>query len=185
MYCPNCNFFNNDNSKFCNNCGARLTPMYEAEQQTPPMGAAQAENGAGSSDMPPQESNNYGAPNNSAPFNQPFYSSPLKKYTNTLPIIALIMSFATQNLIGIILGLIALLKYNDYEKLSMMGDIVNAEKNGKNSKNMSIAAIVLSVLCLILIPILIIAFCLFILMESDSLDSDFMYGAYNMICTLL
>ncbi|MCM1484969.1 MAG: zinc ribbon domain-containing protein, partial [Faecalibacterium sp.] len=92
MYCTRCNSYNDDNARFCNNCGAELfNPQPQQDQQT-------------ENNVPPQGNFNggfSGMPNNNSPYGQPMYTPQTGKYTNVLPIVAIIVSVLNFNILGI------------------------------------------------------------------------------------
>ncbi|MCM1544807.1 MAG: zinc-ribbon domain-containing protein [Ruminococcus sp.] len=144
MYCNRCNAYNDDNARFCNNCGAELAPpTSQPEQpfdgQVPP-NQEQPFNG----NVPPQGNFN-GTFNNNSPYGQPMYRSQPSKYTNTMPIIAIVASILNFNILGIIFAILSLVNYNNHETAMRMGDFAKSEMYGRKSKTYSIASIVISI----------------------------------------
>lgn len=149
MYCNNCNHFNDDNALFCSNCGARLQRPQD-NPPPPPQGNFSAYG------APPQNVNaggqpnyNYGMPNNT-PYSRPDNFGNNKRYTNVIPIVAIVLSVLSVNIVGIVLGVISILKFNEYDKSRFGGNPLPAESAGKMSRDLGIAAIVLSSISLVI-----------------------------------
>ena len=79
MYCPSCNSYNDDNSRFCSNCGAPLQLQQQAEQPNP--GAFEQQ----------QSSYNYQQPPYQPPYRQPAGAEPTKPITMATPVVAIIL----------------------------------------------------------------------------------------------
>ena len=134
MYCKNCNAFNEEGSRFCSSSGAPLTAP---EQQTPLQGQY----------TPPQ-----GAQPN---YQQPCYGAqppmePTRPLTIALPIVALILSILSANIIGILLGAFALVNFNRYTDAVRVGDFALAEVLKGKSRRLATAAIVVTVVLFVL-----------------------------------
>ncbi len=168
MYCSRCNAYNDDNARFCNNCGMELTaPQNEYRQEQPNYQEA-------AGNVPPQENfnNNFNQnangnqTPNSAPFNspygQPMYHSAPVRYSNTMPIIAIVASIINFNILGIVFAFISLAKYNKQEEAARMGNFLAASEFGKSSRTYSIVSLVISIVsiiaCAILIPLFFFIF---------------------------
>ncbi|MGN1418703.1 MAG: hypothetical protein ACI4W6_05185, partial [Acutalibacteraceae bacterium] len=83
-----------------------------------------------------------------------------KDYSSTTPIVSVVLSFFVFNIIGIILSVLSLSKYNKYEQALFAGDIQKAQMLAKSSKKLAKAAIVITVLIMIIRPILLVSFLL-------------------------
>lgn len=156
MYCNRCNFHNDDNAKFCNNCGAPLERPQD-NPPPPPQGNFTPYN------EPPHDASangqpdfNYGMPYNT-PYTQPQGFSRPGEYTNLIPIIAIIMGLLSMNLIALIFGIISLVKFNDYDKSRFYPNGFLDERAGRLSKTLGIAAIVIACISLVLSVISLIA----------------------------
>lgn len=170
MYCKNCNAFNDDSSRFCSSCGAPLSEPAAAQQPplqgqyTPPQSAY----------PPPQYA--YGA--------QP-QAEPTRPLTIALPIVALILSLLSANIIGILLGAFALVNFNRYTEALRAGDFGSAETYKGKSRRLSTAAIVITVVLFVLAVIAAIVGAVFFgfrVMESGGIDSplvEFNYGDFT------
>lgn len=150
MYCNKCNYFNDDQAVFCNNCGARLQRPQDNPPPPPPQG-----NYSGYS-VPPQNGNMNGQPNYNygMPYNTP-YSRPndfgnRKNYTNVIPIVAIVLNVLTMNIAGLVLGIIAIIKFNEYDKSRFSGNPVVVDNAGKMSRDLGIAGIVLGSISIVI-----------------------------------
>ncbi|MGN0467935.1 MAG: hypothetical protein ACI4GY_04325 [Acutalibacteraceae bacterium] len=83
-----------------------------------------------------------------------------KEYPSTTPIVSVVLSFVFFNIIGIILSVMSLSKYNKYEQALFSGDMQKAQVLAKSSKKLAKAAIVITVLIMIIRPILFVSFML-------------------------
>lgn len=134
MYCKNCNSYNDDNSRFCCQCGAQL--------EVP----------AASS---PQSEQTYAAPQNGAPqYSQPNYYAPQGEPTpslnNTMAIVSIVINIVFFNVIGLIFAILSLTNYNSYESALRAGNIALAEQFKAKSKKFSKVAIVLVIVMTVL-----------------------------------
>lgn len=154
MYCNRCNTCNDDHARFCNNCGAPL----ERPQDNPP-----PQNNFSGYNEPPRDGGtngqpdfNYGMPYNT-PYTQPQGFSRPGEYTNLIPIIAIIMGLFSMNLIALIFGIVALAKFNEYDRSRFYPNGFLDERAGRLSKNLGIAAIVIACISIVLCVFLLVA----------------------------
>ena len=204
MYCNRCNAYNDDNARFCNNCGAELVspqpPEQNFETNIPPQGSPFENNVPPfDSNVPPQEppfngnvppqGNPMGGFDNS-PYGQPMYPRQRGIYSNVLPIISIVLNAVNFSVIGIIFAVLSLLNYNKHEDAMRRGDFMMADMLGRKSRNYSIAAIVINIVSLFLRIVIgfIAGFVftdLFTEVFSDSLDGyydgDIMSFAHMLI----
>lgn len=125
MYCNNCGTENPNGSRFCCGCGVSLES--QGQEQNVSAGGYRNRN-AGYNPS----------------YSQPNYAPKPNGYSNVLPVVALIISIFTGNLIALVVAAFALSKYNNYERAFVAGDAVSAEAFGKSSKTLSIVSVVLS-----------------------------------------
>lgn len=128
MYCKNCKVYNEDGAKECFACGRPL-------ETEPGESAAKNENSAVSSG------------------GSPIYM----QYSSTRPVVSVVLSFLNFNIIGVILSIVSLVRYNKYVKLLLQGEQEKAEQFGKSSKKLSKAALIITVLLMIIRPIVLVA----------------------------
>lgn len=171
MYCNQCNCFNNDNSKFCNNCGA---PLVNFSDNPPP------QSNYSDGHVPPQNAGANGQPNFNygMPYNTPYsrpQTVPSKAYTNVLPIVAIILSALSTNIIAIVLAVLAIVKFNEYDKGRFCGGNFITENAGKQSKNFAIAAIVVAALTMVLW----IVYFVFMLLGFGFFGADLFYELFD------
>ena len=136
MYCKNCNTYNSDDSRFCSNCGAALE-----EQQSENTGSEQPNNTNVYNEQP-YGSNQYAAPGYSQPYSPLQNEAPFK---NTNAIIAIILNVVFFNVIGLVLAVLSLTNFNDYEAALRQGNFPLAQTYKDKSKKYSKIAIILSI----------------------------------------
>lgn len=136
MYCKNCNTYNTDDSRFCSNCGAALE-----EQKSENNGSEQ-----------PYSANVYNEPYNNNQYTAPGYSQPYSPLQNEAPfkntnaIIAIILNVVFFNVIGLVLAILSLTNFNDYEAALRQGNFPLAQTYKDKSKKYSKIAIILSII---------------------------------------
>ena len=181
MYCRNCNAFNEDGSRFCSSCGAPLEP--QPQQAAPQQGAY----------TPPQGPQ--------PPYQQPYYGTqppmePTKPLTSTLPIVALILSILSVNVISILLGAFSLVNFNRYTAALRAGDFGSAEQYKARSRRLATISLVVTVVMFVLGVILGVAGFVFLgfrAVESGGFESplvefnlgDFTTAPYGEIPAML
>lgn len=158
MYCKNCNAYNDDNSRFCCQCGAQLEKS-EGNDYSAPQGAE--ENGFKNqySAEPRQDfysseqdqgcsQPQYSQPNYGVPMNEP--TAPLN---NTMAIISIVINVVVFNIIGLIFAILSLTNYNSYEEALRARNFALSEeykiKSKKYSKISIAVAIVMAVLAVV------------------------------------
>lgn len=131
MYCTNCQTENESGAQICANCGKPLT-----EESIPAAPEKQEK----------EISNRLPVIN--------------KEYSSTKPIVSVVLAFLNFNVLGIILSILSLSKYNKYERALFCGDYEQAQAYAKSSKKLSSAAIAITIILMIVRPILFFAFVL-------------------------
>lgn len=197
MYCKNCNTYNDDNSRFCSNCGAELdaptaqaTPS-EPEQYTQPENQGYENQYSQQPYSQPQQQ--YSQPQQhsqpqygSAPYSQPGYNAPASvPFSNTKAIVAIVLNIVVFNVIGLIFAILSLTNYNSYESAFRAGNLTLAEQfKAKSQKYSKIAIILCIVLAVIGVIAGIIAFISVFIFAADhgvsTLDPDVFYE-YSML----
>ena len=142
MYCKNCNSYNDDNSRFCNQCGAELER--EPEQSAQP-----------DSGYTDQYSQPYSQPysQQQPQYSQPAYNAPAEPtapLNNTMSIVAIVLNIVVFNIIGLIFAILSLTNYNDYESALRAGNIALSEQLKAKSKKYSKVAIILCIVVAVL-----------------------------------
>lgn len=174
MYCPSCNSYNDDSSRFCANCGAPLqkqqaeqpnTGSWEAPQQPQPQQPEQ----------PYQQS--YQQPYQ-APY-PPSAAEPTKPLTMTTPVVAIILNVVFFNIIGLILAVLSLVNYNNYSNEKLRGGIELAETYKRKSKTLATVADVLAILTLLFFVALIIAAVVFGVLSLSGGAPEIRIDGYN------
>ena len=74
-----------------------------------------------------------------------------KEVRSGLPVAALIISALSMNLVGIILAAVSLLKFNNFERATLLKETVAATRLSASSKKHAVAAIVISVLSILFV----------------------------------
>lgn len=155
MYCKNCNSYNAENSRFCNNCGALLEAQasnaageHSSNEQPGMTGANETQYSA----PPHNGENQYNAPSygnggyGSAPYSQPYGTlQDNEPFKNTNSIIAIILNVVIFNIIGLVLAILSLTNFNDYESALRQGNFQLAQSYKDKSKKYSKIAIILSI----------------------------------------
>lgn len=115
MYCKNCNSYNDEGSRFCNQCGAELER--ESEQSAQPY--------SGYTDQYSQPySQTYSQPQ--PQYSQPAYNTPAEPtppLNNTMAIISIVLNVVIFNILGLIFAILSLTNYNDYESALRAGNL--------------------------------------------------------------
>lgn len=170
MYCKNCNTYNSDDSRFCSNCGAALE-----EQKSENSGSEQPYS-ANVYNEQPYNNNQYTAPGYSQPYSPLQNEAPLK---NTNAIIAIILNVVFFNIIGLILAVLSLTNFNDYEAALRQGNFPLAQTYKDKSKKYSKIAIILSIIIGAIGILCIIGWIVVMLLAVTSEGGDFpMDGAF-------
>lgn len=86
---------------------------------------------------------------------QPMYAPMEKKYSNTMPIVSVILALLNFNILGIILSVLSLKNYNIAEGALFVHNLSDYEKYGRKSRKLSKAAIVITVILMILRPLFV------------------------------
>ena len=142
MYCKNCNSYNDDNSRFCNQCGAELER--EPEQSAQP-----------DSGYTDQYSQPYSQPysQQQPQYFQPAYNTtaePTAPLNNTMSIVAIVLNIVVFNIIGLIFAILSLTNYNSYESALRAGNLALSEQLKAKSKKYSKVAIILCIVVAVL-----------------------------------
>ena len=150
MYCPSCNSYNDDASRFCSNCGA---PLQKQQADRPEAGAWQA-----------QAQGEYAPQENAYAYQQPYQptyavppAEPTKPLTMTTPVVAIILNVVFFNIIGLIFAVLSLVNYNNYTSELHRGGIDLAETYKRKSRTCSKVAIVLAVITILCIVAVVAA----------------------------
>ena len=150
MYCPSCNSYNDDASRFCSNCGA---PLQKQQADRPEAGAWQA-----------QAQGEYAPQENAYAYQQPYQQTyaappaePTKPLTMTTPVVAIILNVVFFNILGLIFAVLSLVNYNNYSSEKMRGGIELAETYKRKSRTYSTVAIVLAVITILCIVAVVAA----------------------------
>lgn len=160
MYCKNCNSYNDDNSRFCNQCGAELEK--ETEQNT----AFESEHSAQADGRSGEYTDQY-----SQPYSQPYYqqqpqyshpsyngpAEPTAPLNNTMSIIAIVLNVVIFNILGIVFAVLSLTNYNGYESALRAGNLALSEQLKAKSKKYSKVAIILCVVVAVISILAIVA----------------------------
>ena len=150
MYCPSCNSYNDDNSRFCSNCGAPLQFQQQAEQPNP-----------GAFEQQQQSSYNYQQPPYQPPYRQPAGAEPTKPITMATPVVAIILNIVFFNVIGLILAILSLVNFNNYTSELNRGGFELAETYKRKAKTFATIADVLAIVWIVLVAIAVVAFIVF------------------------
>lgn len=177
MYCNRCNSYNDDSANYCSNCAAALKNQDKRESDFEHQNQNQYQDSQQYQSQQPyqnaQQYQNYSYNQNYNGY-QNGYGQPMQKKSNTISIIATVIAALTGNVLGIIFGILSIVKFNDYERLYNFGNFAEAERIAKKSKKYAIVAIVLSVVALAIIPIAISAF--FMIFEKATPIVEDLYG---------
>lgn len=178
-YCNRCNSYNDDSANYCSNCAAPLNEQstHQAEFENQNQSQRTDYNQYQQYQNSQQYQNQYQYQNNGQYQNpnyqnygnyQNVYGQPMPAQSNTLAIVATVIAVLTGNILGIIFGVLAIVKFNDYERLNRFGNFADAQIMAKKSKNNAIISIVFSACGLILIPIILfIGFSIFRMVPTD------------------
>lgn len=175
MYCPNCNAFNDDNAKYCLNCGHELPDPATAQKPVaPPQPAAEPQQPQADSyqqNWNPQQPQQGAYQQNQNPQQDPYrqswdpqgqqFAPQGKQPTNVLSIVSIVLSILFGNLISLILAILSLVNFNNYEAAQRRMDFTGAQMYADKSRKLGIAAIVLAVIGLIFLILAIVAFFVF------------------------
>ena len=131
MYCKNCKVYNEDGSKECFACGRPLESDINEDVN---------EKKTVQKPSVPQQ-----------------YSPLFVEYSSTRPVVSIVLSFLNFNIIGVVLSILSLVKYNKYIRLLLQGEQEKAEAFGKSSKKLSKAALIITILLMIIRPIILVA----------------------------
>ena len=154
MYCPSCNSYNDDNSRFCSNCGA---PLQRPQPEQPAAGAYEAPPQQGSY-TPPQSDYGYQQPYHQT--YQPTYpadAEPTKPITIATPVVAIILNIVFFNVIGLVLAVLSLVNYNNYTNEKNRGGFELAETYKRKAKTFATIADVLAIVWIVLLAALVVA----------------------------
>lgn len=179
MYCKNCNAYNDDNSRFCCQCGAQLEKS-EGNDYSAPQGAE--ENGFKDQysaeprqDFYSSEQNQdysqpqYSQPNYGVPMNEP--TAPLN---NTMAIVSIVLNIVFFNVIGLILAILSLTNYNSYESALRARNYALSEQFKAKSKKYSKVSIILVIVMAVLAVVLgILAFVYAFVIGSRAVESGY------------
>lgn len=173
MYCKNCNTYNDDNSRFCSNCGAELDAPAAQTAPPAPEQYAQPENQGYENPYSQQQYSHsqYG----SAQYSQPGYNAPASvPFSNTKAIVAIVLNIVIFNVIGLIFAILSLTNYNSYESAFRAGNIPLAEQLKAKSQKYSKIAIILCIVFAVIGAIAgIIAFISVFIFAADQSVSAF------------
>ena len=176
MYCKNCNSYNDDNSRFCCQCGAQLEPAEAPAQSEQEYAAPQ--NNSGYADQYSSARPDYSNPQ----YAQPNYGAqiePTAPLNNTMAIVSIVINIVIFNVLGLIFAILSLTNYNSYESALRAGNIALSEQLKAKSKKYSKVAIIIAIVMAVLAVIAgIVAFVAFFLGAgeiSGSFDDPFEY----------
>ena len=184
MYCPSCNSYNDDSSRFCANCGA---PLVKQQTEQPNTGSFEAPPQGGYAPQQP-----YQAPEQQGyqpPYQQtgcqPTYAAPpaepTKPITMATPVVAIILNVVFFNIVGLILAVLSLVNFNNYSSEKLRGGFELAETYKRKSKTLATAADVLAILFILLIVAVVVAAVVFgVLSLSGSGAPEIRIEDYNL-----
>ena len=173
MYCPNCNQYNDDRSRFCSFCGA---PM----QAQPPEGA-----NSGSFEQPISgpDAGTYQPQQPQQPYQQPYqtpFQPPVNELTKPItmatPVVSLILNIVFFNVVGLILAVLSLVNFNNYTSEKNRGALENAENYKHKSKTFAVIANVLAVLTFVLLVVAIVAIVVFGVLHAGNGAVEFNFN---------
>ena len=93
-----------------------------------------------------------------------------KEVKSGLPVLALIFSALAMNIIGIILAAVSLLKYNSFERATLLKETLIASRLSASSKKYAVASIVISVLSVIFALVFIGMMFMTMIREQDIMN---------------
>lgn len=164
MYCKNCNSYNDEGSRFCNQCGAELER--ESEQSAQP-----------DSGYTDQYSQPYSQPysQQQPQYSQPAYNTPAEPtppLNNTMAIISIVLNVIIFNILGLIFAILSLTNYNDYESALRAGNLALSEQLKAKSKRYSKASIIIAVVVVVLAVLAFIAAIVFGIFAAEQNGSN-------------
>ncbi len=188
MYCKQCNSYNDDNCRFCSQCGAELERPAEQQSFEEPAantnGASNQYGGTYSADPV----NQYGSGQYNQGYanqyqNQPYggvqpQSEPTPPLNNTMAIVSIVLNVVIFNVLGIVFAVLSLTNYNSYESALRIGNIMQAEQMKAKSRKYSKVAIIIAVVVAVLGVIAFIAAFvggIFLAANDTGYSQDFMY----------
>lgn len=196
-YCNRCNAYNDDSANYCSNCAAPLNEQatHQAEFENHNQSQRADYNQYQQYQNSQQYQNQYQYQNNGQYQNPNYqnygnyqngYGQPMPAQSNTLAIVATVIAVLTGNILGIIFGILAIVKFNDYERLNRFGNFADAQIMAKKSKNNAIISIVFSACGLVLIPIIcFLAFSIFAIAPTD-IETIYGFGeGINILISLI
>ena len=176
MYCKNCNSYNDDNSRFCCQCGAQLEPAVSSEQSGQEYAAPQ--NNSGYADQYSSARADYSNPQYAQP-NYGTQTEPTAPLNNTMAIVSIVINIVIFNVLGLIFAILSLTNYNSYESALRAGNFTLSEQLKARSKKYSKVAIIIAIVMAVLAVIAgIVAFVAFFLSAggiSGGFDDPFEY----------
>lgn len=93
-----------------------------------------------------------------------------KEVRSGLPVFALILGALAMNIIGIILAAVSLLKYNNFERATLLKETLIASRLSASSKKYAVASIVISVLSVIFALVFIGMMFMTMIREQDIMN---------------
>lgn len=93
-----------------------------------------------------------------------------KEVKSGLPVFALILGALAMNIIGIILAAVSLLKYNNFERATLLKETLIASRLSASSKKYAVASIVISVLSVIFALVFIGMMFMTMIREQDIMN---------------
>ena len=97
-----------------------------------------------------------------------------KEVKSGLPVFALILGALAMNIIGIILAAVSLLKYNNFERATLLKETLIASRLSASSKKYAVASIVISVLSVIFALVFIGMMFMTMIREQDIMNDFFL-----------
>lgn len=191
MYCKQCNSYNDDNCRFCSQCGAELESPREQSSDAPGVNENNASAGYAqtySNDPVNQYENQYGGQQYNGGYapqyqNQPYFGAqpqaePTPPLNNTMAVVSIVLNVVVFNVIGLVFAILSLTNYNSYEAALRIGNIMQAEQlKAKSKKYSKIAIIVVIIVAVLSVIGFIAAFVggFFLAASEEMYPADFMY----------